>query len=104
MISYDEDGDYDEDDTDAYFDAYDGHDDVFDKDIEGDVDQRETFCYKLLPITGTTWIRINFAICGHFVFWARYEKCPEMTLLIFFGSQCKLQGKINARINFGHNF
>ena len=37
MISYDEDGDYDEDDTDAYFDAYDGHDDVFDKDIEGDV-------------------------------------------------------------------
>ena len=25
-------------------------------------------------------------------------------LLIFFGSQCKIQGKINAKIYFGHNF
>ena len=25
-------------------------------------------------------------------------------LLIFFGSQCKIQGKIDAQINFGHNF
>ena len=55
-------------------------------------------------MTGTTWIRVNFAICGHFVFWARYEKCPEMALLIFFGSQCKIQGKINAKLYFGHNF
>ena len=55
-------------------------------------------------MTGTTWIHVNFAICGHFVFWARYEKCPEMMLLIFFGSQCKIQGKIDAQIYFGRNF
>ena len=68
------------------------------------VPQRESFCYKLLPKSGTTWIRVNFAICGNFVFWARYEKCQEMVLLIFFGSHSKVQRKINANIYFGHNF
>ena len=31
MISYDEDGDYDEDDTDVNYDVFDGHDDVLTK-------------------------------------------------------------------------
>ena len=26
----------------------------------------ETICYKLVPMTGTGWIRVSFVISGHF--------------------------------------
>ena len=44
------------------------------------------FCYKLLSMTGTGWIRVSFAISGHFVFLVWSEKCLEIVLLIFLGS------------------
>ena len=55
-------------------------------------------------MTGTGWILVYFTILDNFAFWARSENGPEMMLLIFFVSQCKLQGKIDAQINFGYNF
>ena len=55
-------------------------------------------------MTGTGWILVYFTILDNFAFWARSENGPETMLLIFFGSQCKIQGKIDAQINFGHNF
>ena len=64
----------------------------------------ESFWYKLLPVTGTGWILVYFTILDNFAFWAGSEKCLEIVLLIFFGSQCKIQGNINAKIYFGHNF
>ena len=46
----------------------------------------ETICYKLLPMTGTGWISVSFAISGHFAFLFFFEKCLEIVLLIFLGS------------------
>ena len=66
--------------------------------------QRESFWFKLLPVTGTSWILVYFSILDNFAFWVGSEKCLENGVLIFFGSQCKIQGNINAKINFGHNF
>ena len=48
--------------------------------------------------------RLVFSILDSFAFWVESEKCLENGVLIFFGSQCKIQGKIKAKINFGHNF
>ena len=64
----------------------------------------ESFWFKLLPVTGTSWILVYFSILDNFAFWVGSEKCLENGVLIFFGSQCKIQGKIKAKINFGHNF
>ena len=50
------------------------------------------------------WIHDILAILDHFAIWARSKTCQKNIVLIFFGSQCKIQGKINAQINFGHNF
>ena len=49
-------------------------------------EQRETICYKLLPMIGTGWIRVSFTISGHFIFLVLSEKCPEIVLLFFLGS------------------
>ena len=65
---------------------------------------RESIWYKLLPMDGAPWIHDILAILDHFAIWARSKTCQENIVLIFFGSQCKIQGKINAQINFGHNF
>ena len=53
---------------------------------------------------GAPWIHDILAILHHFAIWARSKTCQENIVLIFFRSQCKLQGKINAQIYFGHNF
>ena len=47
-------------------------------------------------MTGTGWILVYFTILDNFAFWVGYEKFLENVLLIFFGSQCKIQGKKNA--------
>ena len=59
---------------------------------------------RTLPMDGASWIHDILAILDHFAIWSRSKTCQENIVLIFFGSQCKIQGKINAQINFGHNF
>ena len=46
----------------------------------------ESFWLFLLPMTGTGWIHVSFAISGHFAFLVMFEKCLEIVLLIFLGS------------------
>ena len=66
--------------------------------------ERESIWYKLPPMYGARWIHDILAILDHFAIWARSETCQENIVLVLLGSQCKIQGKINAQINFGHNF
>ena len=55
--------------------------------------------------TGTGWILVYFIILDSFTFWVGSEKCLENGVLtFFFGSQCNIQGNINATIYFGNDF
>ena len=65
--------------------------------------QRESFWFKLLPVTGTSWILVYFSILDNFALWVGSEKYLENGVH-FFGSECKIQGKINTKICFDHNF
>ena len=48
-----------------------------------------------------SWYSCHF---GSFCHLGQDQTCQENIVLIFFGSQCKIQGKIDAQIYFGHNF
>ena len=48
---------------------------------------------KLLPMTGTGWIRVIFAISGHFAFLVKSEKCLENVSLIFLAHNVKYKGE-----------
>ena len=54
--------------------------------FQGLAHQRESFWLKLLPMTGTGWIRAILTISDHFAFLVGSEKCIENAILIFFGS------------------
>ena len=43
-------------------------------------------------MTGTGWIRVSFAVSGHFAFLVRSEKCLEIVLPIFLAHNVKYKG------------